>query len=206
MQRARTELSKENRKQFILDCAEKLILEEGLPHLSIARVAKKSKLAVGTIYLYFERKEDIIAQLTLKSRELLLAKFEAYSASKTEAPDQIAQIMLAFYDFYRDNPFYGQLVSFYETNAGLQESPALQAASLQITQLVADIVTAGQTAGTVRPEINPQQFSFWIWGSTVGIIQLLEVKNQAIEKTLNMTGPNFFQHHIQQVISTLRSL
>lgn len=206
MQRARTELSKENRKQFILECAEKLILEEGLPHLSIARVAKKSKLAVGTIYLYFERKEDIIAQLTIKSRELLLEKFKAYSAQKSDASEQIAQIMRAFYDFYRENPFYGQLVSFYETNAGLQESAALQAASLQITQLVVDIIRAGQAASTVRTSLNPMAFSFWLWGSTVGIIQLVEVKNQSIADGLQLAPAAFFELHIQQVINTLKEI
>lgn len=47
MQRARNESSKDNRKQHILDCAEQIIISNGLDALSIARVAKESKLAVG---------------------------------------------------------------------------------------------------------------------------------------------------------------
>jgi len=42
MLRVRNDISKENRKQFILDCAEQLILEEGLSKLSLARVSKKN--------------------------------------------------------------------------------------------------------------------------------------------------------------------
>ncbi|MDZ7935225.1 MAG: TetR/AcrR family transcriptional regulator [Emticicia sp.] len=85
MQRARTEISKENRKQYILDCAEQLILDEGLTSLSLEKKYLKSNLAVGTIYLYFSSKEDIIANLTVKSRQILFDKFTEH-ANKVQNP------------------------------------------------------------------------------------------------------------------------
>ena len=137
--RARTDSSKEHRKQFILDCAEQLILEEGLPNFNLNKVSRKTKLAVGTIYLYFTSKEDIIAHLTIKSRQILLEKFQE-STSKVENPlEKIEELLKSFYFFYKEKPYYNQLVSFYETNAGLEETEELKASSFLINTFVIDI-------------------------------------------------------------------
>jgi AcrR family transcriptional regulator len=203
MQRARTDISKENRKQFILDCAEQLILEEGLSLLSIGRVSKKSKLAVGTIYLYFSSKEDIIANLTIKSREILLQKFIEYTNKRENALEKIAELLLAFYHFYKEKPFYNQLVSFYETNSGLQESEELKEASSKITKLVVELVKEGKKQKTIRNDLNEVEFTFWLWGTTIGIIQLIEVKGNILTETLKKSEIEFFKSHISLIISTL---
>lgn len=204
MLRARTHISKENRKQFILNCAEQLILKEGLPSLSIQRVSKKSKLAVGTIYLYFNSKEDIIANLTIRSREVLLEKFIESTNKKENALDKIYELLIAFYNFYKENPFYNQLVSFYETNSGLQETQELKEASYKITQLVVNIVREGKRQKTIRKNLNEIEFSFWLWGTTVGIIQLMEVKGIILNETLKKSELDFFKSHISLIISSLK--
>lgn len=204
MLRARTDISKENRKQFILNCAEQLILKEGLSSLNIQRVSKKSKLAVGTIYLYFNSKEDIIANLTIRSRKVLLEKFIESTNKKENALDKISELLIAFYNFYKENPFYNQLVSFYETNSGLQETQELKEASNKITQLVVDIVNEGKRQNTIRKNLNEIEFSFWLWGTTVGIIQLMEVKGAILTETLKQSEFDFYNSHISLIISSLR--
>jgi AcrR family transcriptional regulator len=204
MLRARTEISKENRKQFILDCAEQLILEEGLSMLSIGRVSTKTKLAVGTIYLYFSSKEDIIANLTIKSREILLEKFIEQTNKKENALEKIAELLMAFYLFYKEKPFYNQLVSFYETNSGLQETKELKEASYKITELVINIVKEGKKQKTIKEDLNETQFTFWLWGTTIGIIQLLEVKRAILTETLKQTEGEFYNAHISLIVSALK--
>jgi AcrR family transcriptional regulator len=204
MLRARTEVSKENRKQFILDCAEQLILEEGLSMLSISRVSKKSKLSVGTIYLYFSCKEDIIANLTIKSREVLLQKFIKETNKKENATEKIAELLMAFYIFYKENPFYNQLVSFYETNSGLQETKELKEASYKITALVVNIVKEGKKQKLIKKALNEAAFSFWLWGTTIGVIQLLDIKGSMLTETLNQSEIEFYKSHISSVLGSLK--
>ena len=205
MRRARTELSKENRKQFILDCAEQIIIETGLSTLNIASVSKKTKLAVGTIYIYFNSKEDIIAHLTIKSREILLQKFIENTNKKENALEKIEELLIAFYYFYKENPAYNQLVSFYETNSGLQETEELRQASYKITELVVDIVKKGKDKNTIRHSISEIDFSFWLWGTTIGIIQLIEVKKAVLTEVLKKTEIDFYKTHISLIISSLKT-
>lgn len=204
MKRARTTASKENRKQFILDCAEELILKEGLSNLSLTGVSKRTKLAVGTIYLYFRSKEEIIASLTIKSREILLRKFIEFTIDQEGALEKIEALLEAFYSFYVENPFYNQLVSFYETNSGLQESEELIEASNKITELVISIIKQGKTEKSVKIEIDEVDFSFWLWGSTIGIIQLIEVKESMLSQTTGRSKQDFYNQHIKLIINSIK--
>jgi AcrR family transcriptional regulator len=205
MKRARTELSKDNRKQFILNCAEAIIATDGLEELSIAKVGKKSKLSIGTIYLYFESKEDIIAHLTLKSRHVLLEKFKESIGKETNVLNQVANLLHGYFLFYKQYPFYNQLVSYYESNTGLEEPEYLKSASQDIHMFVVKVLKDGKKQGLIRKDLNELEFSFLMWGTAVGIIQLLEVKKDALNNNLKLTELNFFKSYIKLIINQLKN-
>jgi TetR/AcrR family transcriptional repressor of multidrug resistance operon len=52
-----------NKKERIFDAAYEVLGEQGFYGLSIAVVAKKARVAAGTIYRYFSDKDDLIRQL-----------------------------------------------------------------------------------------------------------------------------------------------
>ena len=52
-----------DKKERIFEAAHEILGEQGFYGLSIAVVAKKAKVAAGTIYRYFSDKDDLIRQL-----------------------------------------------------------------------------------------------------------------------------------------------
>jgi AcrR family transcriptional regulator len=203
MKRARNDQAKGDRKQDILNCAEEIIQAEGLEKLSIALVAKKAKLAVGTIYLYFPKKEDIIAHLTIKSRELLLRKFVESTHGASDALEKTRNILWAYLQFYKGHAFYHQLVSFYETNAGLAEPEELLAASRKITEFVMQIIREGKAENLIREDVDETEFSFLLWASAVGVIQLIDVKSSILSQQLQKSPDEFFISYINLIIRSL---
>ena len=204
MKRARNDQAKGDRKQDILNCAEELIQNSGLENLSIAQVAKKAGLAVGTIYLYFPKKEDIIAHLTIKSREILLQKFVESGASTNDAIQRVRQMLWAYFNFYKEHPFYHQLVSFYETNAGLEEPEDLLMASRKITEYVIAVIQSGKAQGIIHQDVDESEFSFLLWASAVGVIQLIDVKSSIIQHQLNKGTDEFYSSFIDLIIRSLK--
>lgn len=205
MLRARDDKAKDLRKQHILEAAEQIILTQGFEQLSIAGVAKKVKLAVGTIYLYFPKKEDLIAQLTIKSREVLLEKFKTSTAQSNKALEQIRLLLGAYFRFYKEHLFYHELVSFYESNAGLEEPEELLQASRNITDFVVEILNKGQAERHIRADLDAQEFSFLLWGTVVGVIQLINVKAGLLQTQLHKSPEAFFEAYIDFIINSLRA-
>jgi TetR/AcrR family transcriptional regulator, repressor of fatR-cypB operon len=60
-----------NKRQDILDATLDLIIEEGLPAVTFAKIFKKAGVGSGTVYNYFHSKEELIAQLYRESRQHL---------------------------------------------------------------------------------------------------------------------------------------
>lgn len=49
--------------QAIIDAAVRVIARQGYHNAQVSRIAKEAKVADGTIYLYFENKDDILISL-----------------------------------------------------------------------------------------------------------------------------------------------
>ncbi|CDZ75631.1 TetR family transcriptional regulator [Peptoniphilus sp. ING2-D1G] len=77
-------MNPKDRKNMILDVAEKLFYEKGYDQTSTAEIIKKSDIARGTLYYYFSSKEDILdAVIERKSEEVFFnAKKIALDKSK----------------------------------------------------------------------------------------------------------------------------
>lgn len=68
-QRARTAEQKAQRRNAVLEAAEQFFLEVGYEAFSMSNLAKNIGIAKGTLYLYFETREDIF--LTLYEQSLV---------------------------------------------------------------------------------------------------------------------------------------
>lgn len=89
--RAVSDEQKSHRYDHILDCAFRLFLKTSYDQVSMDKVAAKAKVAKGTLYLYFQSKEELF--LALKEREYLAWFDDANRALRQppgEGPMEIA--------------------------------------------------------------------------------------------------------------------
>lgn len=61
--RAYSDEEKYQREQLILDAAQHLLMEKGFHDINMSEVARTAKLAKGTVYLYFQTKEELFLTL-----------------------------------------------------------------------------------------------------------------------------------------------
>ena len=193
----RREQEKENRRQVILDAAEAIMQANGIHGLNVDLIAHETQLAKGTIYLYFKNKEEILATLSLKGRVLLFQAFQK-EVKKYESPiEKLKAIVQAAYIFYKENPLLNDLVSLYEANSQLVETPELQAASENITKFVVEIAQKAKDEGSLNPNINPHHFTVCIWGMTIGMTQLMKVRGKIFEESLNISEQDLLDSYVQ---------
>jgi len=69
------------KEQSLLDAALRVADREGLETLTIQKVAREAGLAVGTLYVYFEGKEDLLRRVYLRSKAAAGTRlFQGFSA------------------------------------------------------------------------------------------------------------------------------
>ncbi|MEM9886579.1 MAG: TetR/AcrR family transcriptional regulator [Bacteroidota bacterium] len=205
MLKAKDQKEKDIRKQQILNSAEVVLQQKGLSGLSISSVAKEAKLAQGTLYLYFKKKEEIIAQLTVRSREQLLQLFHDSIAASDDPLEQLKNILLAHFRFFKENKLYHDLVSFYEVNAEEAEPIELQQASQNITSLVVSVLDRAKIQGLVRANLNASEFTYIVWGTCNGMVQLIDMRSAILEKDLNKSSSDVYASYVDFVIKGIRA-
>lgn len=102
--RAISESEKRERRQEILNAAGRLLLKQGYRDITVARIAQVAGLAKGTIFLYFQTKEDIFLSLVqdaMENWQLRLQEAMSTRARKgniTSASDLVRTVTSSFND------------------------------------------------------------------------------------------------------------
>ncbi len=130
--RARSKDQKDERKRAILVAAEAHLRESGFEKFSVTGVARQADLVKGTIYLYFDNREDLLLALYVE-------KLGAWGdALVRQSPSGMSD--LAFIRNYREqslaDPLYLQLVANLTQVIQRNISPEKLAVSKRITDYV----------------------------------------------------------------------
>ena len=198
-------IEKENRKESILSAAETIMQANGVHGLNVDLIAQETQLAKGTIYLYFKSKEEILATLTMKARNLLFKAFKE-AVSKHDVPiEQLKSVVYANYQFYQETPLLYDLVSLYEANSQLVETAELQEASDNITKMIVEIAQKAKENGTLNPSINPMHFTMIMWGMTMGVHQLFKIRGKNIQENLNISEQELLESYVQFLDNGMRT-
>lgn len=99
----RRQREREERLGIILDAAERFFAEEGYHKTSMEKIADEAEVSVGSLYLYFKNKEDLLIKLLdnigFELREIL---GNAFSESGT-GYDSLRRASTAFFDTFCRN-------------------------------------------------------------------------------------------------------
>ena len=109
--RERREREKEERRRSILQAAREVFFEHDF-RATVDNVAERAEVSKGTVYLYFESKETILAFLLLQGLNELTVKLEqAYAAAEPlTADERLWRLARAYLRFFEDEPKYFRLL------------------------------------------------------------------------------------------------
>lgn len=110
----RKKREKEQRRQSIIDAAEKLFFAKGYDNVSMNDIAKEVELNRATIYLYFENKEALCFAVVLRGVRILNGMVKNYvkNASYTQ---KISAFGAAYNAFFHSYPQYNQAYNLFQS-------------------------------------------------------------------------------------------
>lgn len=101
----RKEREKEMRQKQILVAAEKVFSAKGFRGTTMEDIAREAELSPGTIYTYFNKKDDLYASLNLRLLEQLVEKTEAIRKRKNlDGPGKVRAFMDMLLNLYESEP------------------------------------------------------------------------------------------------------
>lgn len=178
--RARREREKQERRRSILQAARETFFENGFHHATVDSVAERAEVSKGTVYLYFESKEALLAHLLLEGLEDLVAELEQACATTVDLPpdERLRALARAYLDFFSRDPQYFPFLMAMDRGRFQEALPAqlyqaVLEASLEGLNLAVQVIAQGCREGLFESQ-DPQKAACTFWASLNGVLQLME--------------------------------
>lgn len=181
----RKEREREQKRNLILDCSEKLFFTKGYTGTSMDDIASEAEYSKGTMYTYFKSKDEILAHIYKRAVSLLYTMFKQYTSKKENGIDKLEQIGRANFDFMNKYQDYYTLMKMFDTmeidRELIQETLMdIRVINNSIIGFMTQIIITGQKDGTVNKNLEPVSTAHILAATSSGIFQW--IKNLKVEQ------------------------
>ena len=173
----RRKRERENRKAVILKAARKLFFEKGFKAVTVESIARKAELSKGSIYLYFNSKEEIYAHILLSDIDKFHDRFSDLIQNPSSASEMLIRLANIYIDYFlNDREMFRILMTFmlHTSDMNLPEdlNSYIIKATNQTINIIEYILKYGIERGEFPATLNLRQSRNAIWGMLNGIISL----------------------------------
>ncbi len=178
---ARRQRERKARQRLILDSAKAVFAERGFLNATVEEIAGRAELAVGTLYRYFQSKEEMYVSLLFEAMEMFRERIEAIRAGDASPDEQLWAVWRFFYDFYCQQPEYYRAFIFLHSE-GLRQVISVEVLDEinrragENFRLVGQIVQAGEDAGIYPAGLDARGVVDVLWSLLMGLVQLTETQ------------------------------
>lgn len=160
------EREKEQRRNYIIDVAEKQFLSRGYDSVSMSDIAEAVELNKATLYLYFTNKESLYFAVALRGVLLMNEMFESAAGSEKTGMEKVRAIGEAYFTFYDRHPLYYRLLTYISSgrfNLSLNEdSKELHQQMHRMMDVLYRAIKEGVEDSTIRGDIDPMELAVYI--------------------------------------------
>lgn len=141
----------------LLDAAEEVFGRKGFHEATLKEVAELAEFSVGSVYSFFESKEDLFRQIFVRrGEEFLPGMHELLDDREADPLGQLHALVDYEVGFFRRHPRFGRLFLRYSNATMLASTDreidlVMRQRYEEAMALQADLVKRGQRAGVFRP-------------------------------------------------------
>lgn len=139
----------------LLDAAERVFGEKGFHDATLNEIAELAEYSVGSVYSFFEGKEDLFSQVFVRRGDEFMPGMRAIVEGTGSAAEQLQLLVEFQVGFFRGHRQFGRLYLRY-TNIALVSEPGELDASIarnydESMRLQTELIRRGQRAGEFHP-------------------------------------------------------
>ena len=148
--------NRNNEKYYrIIDAATKVFAKKGFFQAKVSEIAKEARVADGTIYLYFENKDDILISLFEEQMKLVLDNMSRQIAEEKDAIKKIEKFALSHLKLIEQNKDMAEIIQVELRQSSKFMKEYKNEKFAQYLNLIEDIIQEGQEKGIFKREVIP---------------------------------------------------
>jgi len=167
---AKKRQSAEIRRHDMIEAAMEIIRQEGVSKLTTRSLAKAVGIAQPTLFLHFGNKSHVLVALVDAVQERMQREMAGLDMAQLSPLERLKAVIRAHLGFIQKQPGIPRLLFSEELQSG---DPVFRDRMNQLVQFflkfIAGLISAGQEAGEIRPDIIPQQAACLLIAAVQGL-------------------------------------
>jgi AcrR family transcriptional regulator len=143
------------RREAILEAAIKVFARSGYHRARVSDIAREAGIAYGLVYHYFKNKEEILSTIFEERWSTFLEAVEGVAGRDTTSRDKLVSVAALILNAYRLRPEWVKVLVLEIQRSSRFAEPGQIRAVGALFQSVARILRAGQEAGELRADLDP---------------------------------------------------
>lgn len=181
----RKKREKEERREDIVNTAEKLFLARGYDGVAMEEIAKELGINKALLYYYFKDKASLYFAVVLPGQKQLVASYKAIVESGRASFEKLIALATAYFEFSKKYPDFNRVFNYTISETARLESgeAAKEVTDLQLEaiSLMRDAVKAGIDDGTIRNDLDPLEIVVFIISASGAMYNLNAGLRMALE-------------------------
>lgn len=193
-------LTPSTRRQQIINAADVVLQQVGVNDFTVDKVVEYLGIAKGTVYKYFQSKDDVLAEVSAKALNQLLNYFKMSERNSPEGLEKTKSIIMSCYHYSIDCSRYFELIVYLERPEFHSLAESHKKVSHNLQTFFADHIKQQQKKGFVRKDIDPVMANYMAWGSSMGIMQFLDSKKAFLENSENIKQKELMEAYVDVMV------
>jgi TetR/AcrR family fatty acid metabolism transcriptional regulator len=147
---------KTNEKYYrIIKAATKIFAKKGFYQAKISEIAREAGVADGTIYIYFENKDDILISLFEEQMKGVLDNMMMQISNERDPAKRLQKFALAHLQLIEQNKDMAEIIQVEVRQSSKFMKEYKNEKFLKYLDLIGDIIREGQETGIFRKDVVP---------------------------------------------------
>ena len=174
-------LKDDEKQNSIIEATLNLIFTRGLVGLKMSVIAKEAKIAVGTLYIYFDSKEQLLNDIFMRFKRASMEALQQEIDDKLPFKENFKLVWQRYLEFALENPREATLLEQLHQSPYLQESVKAEAETLLMP--IKKLLDKGKQLDEIK-EIDNEILMAFLSGS------INQLARKFYEKQINATPNN----------------
>jgi TetR/AcrR family fatty acid metabolism transcriptional regulator len=196
----RSEKKAVDKRSVILDAALKTFVKRGYPETRVSEIAAEAKVAEGTLYNYFQSKEDLLLALFDEKWGGIIDDIRS-KISRLDDPNKKLKVMFSVVvRLFRKDRHLAEifLVDVKQSSIFMKNYPVNRV--VEFIDLIEEILDEGKRKGIYRKDLDTHVAKMIIFGAAQGILLSWVLSESAAEKRKT------FKFSLYRAAKTLREI
>ena len=170
----RKQREKEQRRTEIVDAAEKLFYKKGFDNVTMDEIADAVEFSKGSLYLYFKNKDSLFFAIVARMHREYFRQFRELLDENASGGEQIRTMIRYLVEYTKNHQEYNDMACtigpLIWSRMDTEYEQVLAENSMEYNLWLNDAITNGMADGSIRNDINPALFGFYISLISISVV------------------------------------